>query len=106
MTKRASILLFAACLAGPAKACTDWKAVAAFDAIIAANDRSNVAYEMTLKNDPMCAPFWKLDRVISDKPSFAEGMCTGAAAQAGAHAADVESDRYSALHDTCEEGRK
>jgi hypothetical protein len=30
--------LFAAMLATPAMACTDWKAVAAFDAVIATND--------------------------------------------------------------------
>jgi len=36
-------LALAACLASPAQACTDWKAVAAFDAIIAANDKIAVA---------------------------------------------------------------
>jgi hypothetical protein len=37
-TKLLPAALFAAMLATPAMACTDWKAVAAFDAVIAANN--------------------------------------------------------------------
>jgi hypothetical protein len=38
---RTGVAIAALLITAPARACTDWKAVAAFDAIIAADDREN-----------------------------------------------------------------
>jgi hypothetical protein len=66
-------IALAALLANPAHAmaCTNWKAIAAFDAVIAANDRIAVSDEATHYNDgcqqielplPGAQPAWVASR--------------------------------------------
>lgn len=108
-------LALVACLASPAQACTDWKAVAAFDAIIAANDKIAVADEDSRQNDPMCVQFRNGKIEFGDpvkwpkgSPAYrtAEAICSGATSQAGTNAADVVGHRDAALADACEQGKK
>jgi hypothetical protein len=89
--------LIAAMLATPAMACTDWKAVAAFDAVIATRDAAMVARNeagtrgMVFHNPPTegelaIAKGTEVVRKLSD-----------------AHFADTVNDREAALADKCQE---
>jgi hypothetical protein len=77
--------LFAAMITPPAMACTDWQAIAAFDAIIVANDRTD-------KNE--ACPGGKHEN------SF---ICGSAGQSLEYHMSNVVEDRKSTLVDKCRE---
>ena len=77
----------------PARACTDWKAVAAFDAIIAADDRENFRNAEALVSK--CGNSASQECVTTAKMDYeAQQIMSG-------HMADVANDRESALKDQC-----
>jgi hypothetical protein len=77
----------------PAMACTDWKAVAAFDAIIAADDRENFQNSEAFASK--CGDSTSQDCVTAGKMAYGEQQIMSA------HMADVRNDRESALKDEC-----
>jgi hypothetical protein len=75
----------------PARACTDWKEVAALDAIIAADDRENSRNAEALTS-----------KCGSSTPKECDAKMDYEAQQImSAHMADVSNDRESALKDQC-----
>jgi hypothetical protein len=92
------VAIVAAMISMPAMACTDWKAVAALDAIIVASDQKAVedverATEKTLlaANKPSAAQTEAAVRVIGQKDLDVE---------------QVENDRKAALADKCQENAR
>ena len=94
MTKfRTGVAIAALMIAAPAMACTDWKAVAAFDAIIAADDRENFQNSEALVSK--CGNSTSQECVTTAKMDYeAQQIMSG-------HMADVANDRESALKDQC-----
>ena len=80
--------LIATIAATPATACTDWKAIAAFDAIIVANDQKVI--------DLACA-----GGKLADAAS-----CGNAAASSNPHMLNAINDRIHALADKCQENAR
>jgi hypothetical protein len=97
MTSKATIALAFAMAAieqaVPASACTDWKAVAAFDAIIAADDRENFQNSEALVS--------KCGNSTSKECDTIAKMDYGAQQIMANHMADISNDRESALKDQC-----
>jgi hypothetical protein len=89
---KTAIALSAILATTPAMACTDWKAIAAFDAIIESGDVTMRAEMMKDAN---------LAHSDSDRKLVAEmqDILTK-------HAADLISDKAAALHDTCQENTR
>ena len=91
------VSLIVAMLASPAVACTDWKAIAAFDAVIAARDAAWLAANdavtkgMVFHNPPT-------------DPELAIFKRTEAARKMDdAHYADTINDKAAAIADKCQE---
>jgi hypothetical protein len=81
-TKMMSAALVAAMVTTPAMACTDWGAIAAFDAILVANDQKSVEFGCAKGDHPAnCAA------LVLSNPRII----------------DVTKDRQAALADKCQE---
>jgi hypothetical protein len=110
MKNLSGIIFAATMLATPACACTDWKAVAAFDAVIAANDKILVGLETSVQDDPQCVQLRAGKIEYGDPVKWPKGspayfvaseLCGGASTRLISHASDVESHLKSALDDEC-----
>jgi hypothetical protein len=77
----------------PARACTDWKEVAALDAIIAADDRENFRNAEALTSKCGSSTPKECDTIAKMDYEAQQIM--------SAHMADVSNDRESALKDQC-----
>jgi hypothetical protein len=85
---KTALILAAILAATPAMACTDWRAIAAFDAVIVANDQKVM--------DLVCA-----GGKLADATS-----CGNAAASSNPHMLDTINDRIHALADKCQENAR
>jgi hypothetical protein len=81
--------------ATPAIACTDWKAVAAFDAIIVANAQRDV--------EDMNRDFEKVLQAGNKLSAEQVNTSTQMYGQRNKHDMEVETDRAAALADKCQE---
>jgi hypothetical protein len=90
---RTGVAIAALLITAPAMACTDWKAVAAFDAIIAADDRENFQNSEVLVSK--CGNSTSQECVTTAKMEYEAQQIMSA------HMADVSNDRESALKDQC-----
>jgi predicted pyridoxine 5'-phosphate oxidase superfamily flavin-nucleotide-binding protein len=100
-TKIIAAVILAAMTATPAMACTDWKAVAAFDAVIAANDltiakedQSNTQGIDLRNRNPNPVEKQMINRKAGDDVATWH------------HCAEVRGDRAAALADTCQENAR
>lgn len=89
-------------LTTPAMACTDWKAVAAFDALILERDKIALRGEEKMQSDPTCVNF-RNGKIELGSPAYrtAEGMCAGADEASQRHSIDVELHRDYDMKDEC-----
>ena len=90
---RTGVAIAALTITAPARACTDWKEVAALDAIIAADDRENFQNSEVLVSK--CGNSTSQECVTTAKMEYEAQQIMSA------HMADVSNDRESALKDQC-----